>query len=282
MIKVMKLAALVLLATVADCARLPAYDHIVVVIEENHADSSIIGSVDAPYINSLAKGGALFTESYAVTHPSLPNYVALFSGSTQGVTDNACPPRGAPLATANIGQELIEAGQTFIGYSEDLPAVGSTVCSNGGSSGYQRKHNPWSYFSNVPAASNQAFSAFPSDFANLPSLAFVVPNQIHDMHDGTVLQADSWLHDHLDAYARWAVTHNSLLIITFDEDDGSADNHIATIFFGARIAVGIYRTHIDHYDLLRTLEDLRGLASHAGKAAVATAIEDCWSGFFSR
>ena len=105
-----------------------------------------------------------------------------------------------------------------------------------------------------------------------------MPDQTHDMHDGTVAQADTWLHDNLDGYARWAVTHNSLLIVTFDEGDGSANNHIATIFFGSRVVGGIYGTHIDHYNLLRTLEDLRGLATHAGRAAVASAIEGCWKG----
>ncbi|MFO1435647.1 MAG: alkaline phosphatase family protein [Gammaproteobacteria bacterium] len=273
----MRFATLFILAMVTACSRSYSYDHIVVVIEENRARQQIIGSVDAPYINSLVKRGALFTESYAVTHPSLPNYLALFSGSTQDVADNTCPPSGAPFTTANIGQELIDAGQTFIGYSEDLPAAGSTACSYGGNAGYQRKHNPWSYFSNVPTASNQPFSAFSSDFATLPSLAFVVPNQTHDMHDGTIAQADTWLHDHLGAYAEWAMTHNSLLVITFDEDDGSANNQIATFFFGAWVRAGIYDTHIDHYDLLRTLEDLRGLKSHAGKAAVATRIEG-WGG----
>ena len=116
---------------------LPRPDHVVMVIEENHSYSQIIDSPDAPYINRLAAQGALFTESFGITHPSQPNYLALFSGSTQGITDNSCP---HTFTTPNLGHNLLAAGLTFAGYSEDLPSVGSIVCSEGH---YARKHNPW-------------------------------------------------------------------------------------------------------------------------------------------
>src|ERR1051325_9167474 len=109
----------------------PKPDHVVIVIEEHHSYSQIIGSASAPYINSLASQGALFTQSFAVTHPSQPNYLHLFSGSAQGTTDDTCPPPGSPYATANLGGELIAKGLTFGGYSEDLPGTGSTACSSG-------------------------------------------------------------------------------------------------------------------------------------------------------
>ncbi len=176
--------------TVGKVSSLPTPDHVVVVLEENHSYNEIIGSPNAPYINSLAAAGALFTNSHGVTHPSQPNYLYLYSGSAQGTTDDACPPPGSPYSTANLGQELIAAGLTFAGYSEDLPTVGSTVCRSGQ---YYRKHNPWVNFSNVPTISNQPFMGFPSDYAALPKLSFVVPNQDHDMHDGTIAQADTWL-----------------------------------------------------------------------------------------
>src|SRR5437763_17138020 len=85
----------------------PRPDHVVIVIEENHSYSQIIGSSAAPYINSLAAQGALFTQSYAITHPSQPNYLHFFSGSAQGVTDDTCPPPGSPYSAANLGGELI-------------------------------------------------------------------------------------------------------------------------------------------------------------------------------
>ena len=126
----------------------PRPDHVVIVIEENHSYSEIIGSSAAPYINSLAALGALFTQSYATTHPSKPNYLHLFSGSNQGVTNDSCP---HSFSTANLWRYLLDASLTFAGYSEDLPSVGSPVCTSGG---YARKHAPWVNFTNIPTATN--------------------------------------------------------------------------------------------------------------------------------
>ncbi len=250
---------------------LPRPDHVVVVVEENHSFSQVIGSSAAPYINALARGGASFTNAHGVTHPSQPNYLALFSGATQGVTNDSCP---HTFATANLGRQLLDAGLTFAGYSEDLPAVGSTVCSSGA---YQRKHSPWVNFSNVPASTNRPFTSFPTDYSQLPQIAFVVPNQNHDMHDGSSQQGDTWLQQHLDSYAQWARTHNSLLIVTWDEDDFTSANHIPTIFVGPMVRTGAYAESINHYRVLRTLEDMYHLP-YAGASAQATPITDVWVG----
>ena len=255
----------------ASALALPRPDHVVVVVEENHSYSQVIGSSAAPYINALARGGASFTNAHGVTHPSQPNYLALFSGATQGVTDDSCP---HTFATANLGRQLLDAGLTFAGYSEDLPAVGSTVCSSGA---YRRKHSPWVNFSNVPANTNRPFTSFPTDYSQLPQIAFVVPNQNHDMHDGSIQQGDTWLQQHLDSYAQWARTHNSLLIVTWDEDDFTAANHIPTIFVGPMVRTGAYTESINHYRVLRTLEDMYHLP-YAGASAQATPITDVWAG----
>lgn len=252
---------------------IPQPAHVVVVIEENHAESEVIGRAGAPYLNSLASQGALFTQSFATNHPSQPNYLTLLSGSSQGVTDDSCPPPGSPYAAPNLAAALIAAGRTFVGYSEDLPAAGSTICSDGD---YARKHNPWVDFSNVPSASNQSFSAFPtSDYARLPTVSFVVPNLQHDMHDGTVQQADTWLAQNLGGYVRWARTHDSLLVVTWDEDDESASNHIPTIFVGPMVRRGPDDTHITHLAVLATLEAMYGLPPSAG-AARAAPITTSW------
>jgi hypothetical protein len=115
--------------------QLPRYDHIVIVVEENHAASQIVGNKSAPFINALAANGALMTQSYAVAHPSQPNYLALFAGDTFGVNSDACPLALGPAP--NLAAELLAAGYSFGGFAEDLPAVGSTVCSAGK---YARKH----------------------------------------------------------------------------------------------------------------------------------------------
>lgn len=245
-------------------------DHVVVVVEENHSYSHIINSRSAPYINSLARKGALFTRSYATSHPSEPNYLELFSGSAQGVRDDSCP---HTFTAPNLGSELIAAHRSFTGYSESMPADGYSGCYRGS---YARKHNPWVNFKNVPRASNRTLAAFPSDFTKLPTVSFVVPNLMDDMHDGTIKQGDTWLRTHLNRYATWAATHNSILIVTWDEDDQSQSNRIPTIITGAHIKPGTYSEHITHDNVLRTLEDAYALP-HAGHSATATPITDIWT-----
>src|SRR3954447_1098781 len=152
-------------------------DHVLVVVFENKAFTHEVGNNRAPYLNGLLHVSAVFTRSFAVTHPSQPNYLALFSGSTQGVTDDRCLSRfhGRP----NLGSQLIQAGYTFTGYSEGQPTAGYRGCYHGR---YAAKHNPWAKFDNVPDAANQPYTAFPSDYAKLPTVSFVVPDLCNDMH----------------------------------------------------------------------------------------------------
>lgn len=263
------LAGFVAPASRAAATAPPRFDHVVVVLEENHSFDDIIGSSSAPYLNSLAGQGALFTESFAITHPSQPNYVALFSGSTQGLTDDSCP---HTFTADNLGSELRTAGLSFSGYSESMPSDGFTGCTSGE---YARKHSPWIDFSDLPASTNLRFSRFPTNFGTLPTLSFVLPNLADDMHDGTVSAGDTWLRSHLDAYARWARTHDSLLVVTWDEDDKSQHNQIPTLFVGAHVTPGRYPERITHYSVLRTLEDAYGLG-HLGNSASTKPITDVW------
>ena len=243
----------------------PVFDHIVLVMFENHAYSQINGVSSAPTFNSLANQGAKFTQSYGVTHPSQPNYLAIFSGKTQGITDDSCP---HTFSGNDLGNQLITAGKTFKGYSESMPSDGYTGCSSGL---YQRKHNAWVDFSNVPSSSNLRYSVFPSsaNYASLPTVSYVTPNMCNDMHDCSVSTGDTWLKNNLSAYATWAKTHNSLLIITFDEDNGSSSNHIFTAFVGAHTQVGTFSNRINHYNVLSTIESAYGL-THLNSAAEIT------------
>jgi hypothetical protein len=261
----------------------PKPDHVVLVIEENHDYSQINGSSSAPYINSLKAQGAWFTSSHAIEHPSQPNYLDLYSGSNQGVTDDTVPPPGSQYTTANLGAGLKAKGLTFGGYSETMPSVGYT----GGSSGtapntYQRKHNPWVDWqgtgtNQIPSAWNMPFAGFfPGDFTTLPTVSIVVPNQNNDMHDGSISTGDTWVKNNLDAYVQWTKTHNSLFILTFDENNGGGTNQIVTVFIGQMVKIGSYAETINHYTVLRTIEDMYGLA-HAGAAGSATPILDCWN-----
>ncbi|MFJ9958024.1 alkaline phosphatase family protein [Streptomyces avermitilis] len=260
-------------AQAAAAAAVPSPDHVVVVVFENHAYSQVINSSSAPYINSLRTGGANFSQSYAETHPSQPNYFALFSGSTQGVTDDSCYTPGFSSAP-NLASELLAAGKTWASYNETLPSQGSTTCSSGT---YARKHNPWFGFSNVPTSSAKTFTQFPTDYTTLPQVSFVVPNLCSDMHDCSVATGDTWLKNKLGAYASWAKTHNSLLVVTFDEDNRLSGNRIPTVLYGQQVTAGSSSSATyNHYDLLRTLEDMHGLP-HAGNAASGKDITGVWT-----
>jgi len=222
---------------------------------ENHTYRQIIGNSDAPYIQYLAKGGALFTNSYAVTHPSQPNYLALFSGSTHRVTDNDVHDLDGPT----LAGELRRAQRSFVGYRDR---------------GSPRKHNPWESFAGSDDVGVD-FDDFPDNLDELPAVSFVIPNLDHDMHDGSIERADDWLKDNLGDYVAWCKTHSSLLILTFDEDDDRSSNRIATIFYGAQIVPGKYDQHIDHYSVLRTIEEMYDLPL-LGNSAKAQPIEGIW------
>jgi len=266
---------------------LPRPDHVVVVVEENHSYGDVLGDASMqipsvvpnfrstdPFIRSLARHGASLRRMSAETHPSQPNYLALFSGSTQGVTSDATPRE--PFTAPNLAAELIAAGLSFAGYSESMPAAGFTGSEADGGL-YARKHNPWVDFADVPASANQLLSAFPKrkDFASLPTVSFVVPNQANDMHSGSIRTADDWLRRHVRPYLKWARRHNSLLVVTWDEGNGD-DNHIATVLAGAHVRAGPSDQQANHYSLLRTIEDMYGL-THAGAAADAGPLTGVWA-----
>ncbi len=255
-------------------AELPVYDHVVIVVEENKDYDQVLDGSQAPYIKELQKAGADLKNMYAEEHPSQGNYFWLFSGSNQGVQGDTILSSLLPPTVSNLGQQLIAANRSFIGYSEDLPQMGSTVRAK---HYYARKHAPWISFSNLAPSTNLPFSDFPTDFTKLPTVSFVIPNLIHDMHGAfphlpSVRAGNDWLHDHLDAYYRWAVSNNSLLILTSDENDhgpggltdpaakNEADqNRIFTLFVGAHVKAGNFDTKVTHVNILRTLEAMYGI-----------------------
>lgn len=270
------------LSALTSFSQVPAFSHIVIVMGENTASTAVFGSSSAPYINALAAQGAKFTNSFALSHPSQPNYLQFYSGSNQGITnDNA---NATKFTTANLGSELITAGKTYTTYSDGLPSVGYDGTTSGT---YVRKHNPaanWmgTGINQIPTTTNQPFTAFPTNFNNLPSVCLVIPDMCHDGHDSCapisnkILQYDTWVSQNLDTYKQWCINNNSLLIVTYDEDDFTPTNKIATVFYGANVVVGTYSQTINHYNVLRTIEVANSLTTHAGSAATATTIDYCW------
>ena len=212
----------------------PAYSHIVVVVEENHSYNQIIGNANAPYINSLVAGGELLTNYHALSHPSLPNYCAMYAGSTFGVGDGNYHEPDPTLYTILHG-----AGKSFTGYVQGYTDI---------------DHDPWEHFPEGTSV-QKPFSAFPTkDFSTLPTVSFVIPDDSENMHSGSIATGDTWLKDNMNAYAQWAKANNSLMIVTWDENNGAAGNQVATILDGAGVAAGTTDgTHYNHYDLLSTL-----------------------------
>jgi phospholipase C len=301
---------------------LPVYDHIVIVVEENKDFDQILGPTsNAPYIKQLATEGALFERMYGAEHYSQGNYFWLFSGSNHNVGFfDRVPTRennpNYPFQASNLGSELIRKGLSFKGYVESLPAIGSEAevdppnC-RGNACIYARKHVPWISFANVPngttveTSSHLRFADFPSDYSKLPTVAFVIPNLNNDMHNGrpeeSIPAGDAWLKRNLDGYYQWAKTHNSLLIVTFDENDDQVgyagltnpfvsinpayppnynqfrldlQNRIVTIFAGAHIKPGTYTEGrgITHVNILRTIEAMYGLPKSGAQQPNAAGI----------
>jgi phosphatidylinositol-3-phosphatase len=271
LIAVIGTATCVAAAATARTAAIPRPDHVVIVMLENKRYDKIVGDPKTPWITALSRRNANFTRFYAETHPSQPNYLALFSGSTQGVADNNCPHDLG--ARPNLARQLMDAGRTFTGYAEGLPAVGWRGCATGK---YVRRHVPWVNFSNVPASASRPFSDFPRDYRKLPTVAFVVPDLCHDMHDCPKAQGDAWLRRTFTPYLTWAQSHNSLFILTFDEDNKTDGNHIPAIIAGAHVRPGQYPARRDHYDVLRTLQHMYGLPP-TGQSTKASVLNGVWS-----
>ncbi|MBV9332763.1 MAG: acid phosphatase [Candidatus Eremiobacteraeota bacterium] len=246
----------------------PHASSVLVVIMENRDYDLIIGSKDAPYINKqLVPQAALMTNSHAIGHPSQPNYLAFFSGSTQGINDDSCP---HTFNTVNVGEELLAARSTFDGYSESMPSDGFTGCYSGE---YARKHNPWVNFTNVPASSNLVYQGYVTP----STLTIVVPNLCHDMHDCSTQTGDQWLKTNLPPFLKYGKNHDGLFVLTWDEaaPDKNGQNQIATLLIGPMIKPGKYAQKISHYSVLRTIEDIFSLACTA-KACQAHDLTGMW------
>lgn len=261
-------------------AQVPSSAHVVVVVEENHSYSSIIGNSAMPYLNSLARQNALATQYFANTHPSIGNYFMMTTG--QIITnDDAFT---GTVSVDNIVRHLLSAGKTWKSYAESLPFVGYT----GGDSGaYLKHHNPFSYFSDVVNSSVEKlnlvpFTQFATDLNNnqLPEFSFVVPNVNDDAHNGTLQQADSWLQQHMGPLFNNPVFQkDGILIVVFDEsvtsDTAGGGGHVAAVVAGPLAKKGFQTSnHYQHQNLLRTILSALGVSSAPGAASGAAAMAD--------
>jgi hypothetical protein len=267
----------------------PKFSHIILIILENREYSSVVGNSSWPNFNNLASNYALLTQSYAVAHPSLPNYIALTSGSTQGITSDCT---SCFVNATNIGDILEQNGKSWRGYMEDMPSP----CYVGNSGDYAQKHNPFIYYDDIRTNSNRCAShvvpltQFDTDLSNnqLPDFSWITPNLCNDGHDCSSSTADSFLGSEVNKIlASPSFDQNSLLIITFDEGSSgssccglpsSAGGHIATLFISGLAKAGYQdSTSYDHYSILKMLADAWGLPylEHAGDSSTYSII-DVW------
>ncbi|MBC5823279.1 MAG: acid phosphatase [Candidatus Eremiobacteraeota bacterium] len=241
---------------------------------ENHSYGQIIGNKAARYQNLLADSYALMTDSHAVSHPSLPNYLALFSGSTQGMTSDACP---VTFPSLSLADDLLDSGYGFRAYAQNLPFAGDTICR--ASAGlYTRNHVPSIMFSDISKMRTMPYTQMAVDLANdrYPALAFISPNLCDDMHNCPIGTADAWLALNLAPIIRYDAANNGLLILTYDESlDSDPANHIATILVGPMVKNVRSSQNINHYNVLRTIEQMAGVA-YLGRSSQATAISGIW------
>ena len=258
----------------ADTGLLIHPDHIIFLWLENKGFNIIIGNRNAPFINSLVKKGTLFTNTYAITHPSYPNYVDFFAGETNGINSDACIDN-SPLIAPNLYSILKDAGKSFAWYSEDLPKTGSNVCTY---KYYVEKHNPTTVFANVPGSANKRFADFPTDYNQLENVVCISPNIVNDMHSGSIKQADNWLKKHLALLVNWCTTHNSVFVIYFDESELNEDNRIPVIAVGQPVkTVWQDGTRYDHFSWTKTISAMFSAPdSWTGNLSAAKLITGCW------
>lgn len=242
--------------------------HVVIIVEENKPKDTIVGNSAAPYLNSLMHTYAMAQNYYGVTHPSLPNYLALTSGTFDGITTDCNPPGGACEANVkNIADEIEQSGRTWKEYAESMPSP----CYQYNSGEYAVKHNPFMYYPDItsnPARCNShvvPFSTFSKDLASttsLPNYSFITPNLCNDMHNCSVQTGDQWLAKIVPAILNSPgfTKQRSLLAIVWDEGY-VGNNNVLAILAGSAVKKGYVSTaYYNHYSLLHTIEYLWGLS----------------------
>jgi phosphatidylinositol-3-phosphatase len=259
----------------------PRFRHVVVVVFENKEAGDVVGRGQAPTFDRLARRYASLEDYHGVAHPSLPNYVALVSGSTQGITNDCTD---CSVSAPSLADTLERAQRTWKTYAEGLPRTGFTGASFGR---YAKRHDPFVYFDDVASSPARLrrivpLSAFRRDLAanRLPSFSLVVPDVCHDMHDCPVATGDAWLASFLRPVLGSKAMRGSVVFVVFDEGTSSAGGggHVPALALGPLVREGAAtQAALDHYGLLRTIEQAWGLPL-LGESRKATPITGIWSG----
>ncbi|MCL4559753.1 MAG: alkaline phosphatase family protein [Chloroflexi bacterium] len=270
-------------ATALPASGVPNFKHILVVVLENHEFGSVIGNNQMPNFNNWAKEYTLLTQYYAVTHPSLPNYIAMIGGDTFGIHSDCLT---CYINETNLADIIEKAGLTWKAYMEDLPSP----CYVGNKGEYAQRHDPFIYFDDIRLNQTRCqnsvvpYTELSTDLANntLSSFSFIVPNVCNDAHDCGLETADAWLGKNMPAIMQAPEFANSLLVITWDEGQGnhsccglgnSAGGRVATLLISPLVKKGFQdATPYSHYSLLKTIETAWGLPELGFSANPATSL----------
>ena len=249
-----------------------------VIVEENHSERAALEQM--PYLAGLADEFGRTTAYRAVTHPSLPNYLALAGGSTFGVSDDQ-PPSSHPISQISVFDAVIAAGGTAKTYAEAMP----TPCTLEPADSYAVKHNPWAYFSSSTSRDNCGRFDVPAgdpgngalrddvDAGSLPIVGLLIPDMCNDGHDCPLSTADEWLRQWLPVIMDGPDYRagDLALVVTFDEDDHTADNVVLTTVIAPTVSQVVAGSPLTHYSLSRYLAELGGTAA-LGEAATAASL----------
>ncbi len=264
-------------------AGIPKFSHVVVIVLENHEYSAVIGNTtDMPYLNQLAQQYTLLTNFHAVSHPSLPNYIAMIGGSNFGINSDctSCSVNEPSLP------DLIEAsGKTWKTYQENMPSP----CDSTATADYTKRHNPFLYYQPIYKDEQRCqqhvvpFSELDKDLltGKLPDYTFITPNLCNDAHNCSLSSSDKFLKDTMNKLQKSLfLDKNSLIVITFDEGDTNASccglgseagGKVATILVSPLVKQGFQdNTPYSHYSLLKTIEDSWGLTELGQSASPDT------------
>jgi phosphatidylinositol-3-phosphatase len=253
---------------------------VVWIFMENHSYNTVIGSPDAPYINSIANECGLATNYHNVTHLSLPNYISATSGlplaQLQPYTSD-CDPSGDCTVR---GPSVFAQGESWKAYEESMPSN----CARANAGDYAVRHNPPVYYTTLSSCSadDVPYSELAADLASnaLPAFSFITPNLINDMHNGTLADGDTWLAHNLPVILDSPAyrDNTTAVFLTWDEGEGGSSNncatntsdvgcHVATIVVSPSTKAGTRSANLyNHYSLLATAEGLLGLPK-LGEAA---------------
>ena len=242
----------------------PQPRHVFLIVMENHSAAQ---ALHGEYTTSLAAKYRVADNYHAITHPSVPNYLALTSGQIWGVRDDSY----RVLPKADLGTQLTNAGVTWRAYMEGMRSGG---CLNSPLP-YDPGHNPFAFYGGACPPNVVPHTALAADLAgSTPRFTWITPDRCHDTHDCAVSVGDQWLRQEVQQItASKAWSSKGVLFITWDEDDGSTDNRVLTLVIAPGSGHKSSTTRYSHYSLLATIEDLLGVG-RLGEAARATPMSD--------